>query len=163
MAGVGSSSINRDQGARPLIVHWLNDRGPLPGKTCRTSVRQILEKEGYPSDKIYKVAGKANTDPLCVDGPAMAPSRRVTITPRREAPPPDLKQLGRATGEWRLFGSLGRLTEVWRKRFARLTSEYDRTHSDSKRRQDRNERRDRKTLWQSRSAKSGARRRHPVP
>jgi chemotaxis protein MotB len=55
-------------------------------------VRQILEEEGYPSDKIYKVAGNANTDPLCVDGPAVAPSGRVTITLRREALPPDLQQ-----------------------------------------------------------------------
>lgn len=57
-------------------------------------MRQILEEEGYPSDNIYQVAGKADTDPLFADSPAMAPNRRVTITLRREAPPlpPDLQQ-----------------------------------------------------------------------
>ncbi len=57
------------------------------------SVRQILEEEGYPSGNIYKVAGKADTDPLFAEDPSMAPNRRVTITLMREAPPvpPDLQ------------------------------------------------------------------------
>ncbi|MGA7790690.1 MAG: flagellar motor protein MotB [Xanthobacteraceae bacterium] len=57
------------------------------------AVRQILEEEGYPSDQIYKVAGKAATEPLFLEDPTMAPNRRVTITLRREAPPlpPDLQ------------------------------------------------------------------------
>jgi chemotaxis protein MotB len=57
------------------------------------TVRQILEDEGYPSVKIYKVAGKAATDPLFPDDPSMAPNRRVTITLMSEAPsvPPDLQ------------------------------------------------------------------------
>ena len=57
------------------------------------SVRQILEVEGYPSSNIYKVAGKADTDPLFSEDLSMAPNRRVTITLMHEAPPipPDLQ------------------------------------------------------------------------
>jgi chemotaxis protein MotB len=51
------------------------------------TVRQILEEEGYPSANIYKVAGKADTDPLFSEDPSSAPNRRVTITLIREAPP----------------------------------------------------------------------------
>jgi chemotaxis protein MotB len=57
------------------------------------SVRGILEEEGLPSNNIYEVAGKADTDPLFPDDPYIAANRRVTITLMREAPPvpPDLK------------------------------------------------------------------------
>jgi chemotaxis protein MotB len=51
------------------------------------TVRQILEEEGYPSANIYKVAGKADTDPLFSGDQTIAPNRRVTITLIREAPP----------------------------------------------------------------------------
>jgi hypothetical protein len=51
------------------------------------AVRQILEAEGYPSANFYKVAGKADTDPLFPEDPSMAPNRRVTITLVREASP----------------------------------------------------------------------------
>jgi chemotaxis protein MotB len=51
------------------------------------TVRQILEKEGYPSANIYKVAGKADTDPLFAEDRSLAPNRRITITLIREAPP----------------------------------------------------------------------------
>ena len=56
------------------------------------AVRQILEQEGYPSGNIYKVAGKADTDPLFAEDPSLPPNRRITITLIREAPPlpPDL-------------------------------------------------------------------------
>ena len=50
-------------------------------------VRQILEVEGYPSANIYKVAGRADTDPLFPEDRSSAPNRRVTITLIREAPP----------------------------------------------------------------------------
>lgn len=58
-----------------------------------STVRQILEEEGYPSANIDKVAGTADTDPLFPEDPSMAPNRRVTITLIREAPPvpPDLR------------------------------------------------------------------------
>jgi chemotaxis protein MotB len=51
------------------------------------TVREILEKEGYPSANIYKVAGKADTDPLFPEDRSLAPNRRITITLVREAPP----------------------------------------------------------------------------
>jgi chemotaxis protein MotB len=56
------------------------------------AVREILEQEGLPSNNIYQVAGKADTDPLFPDDPYIAANRRVTITLMREAPPvpPDL-------------------------------------------------------------------------
>ena len=50
-------------------------------------VRKILEEEGYPSENIFKVAGKADTDPLFPEDPSVAPNRRVTITLIHEAPP----------------------------------------------------------------------------
>lgn len=57
------------------------------------AVRRILEEEGLPSNNVYEVAGKADTDPLFPDDPYIAANRRVTITLMREAPPvpPDLK------------------------------------------------------------------------
>lgn len=70
------------------------DYGPWNLSVDRAnSVRQILEEEGYPSANIYKVAGKANMDPLFPEDPFIAPNRRVTITLIREAPvvPPDLQ------------------------------------------------------------------------
>jgi chemotaxis protein MotB len=57
------------------------------------AVRQILEDEGLPTAHIFSVSGKADSDPLFPDDPAMAANRRVTITLMREDPPvpPDLK------------------------------------------------------------------------
>jgi chemotaxis protein MotB len=71
-----------------------SDYGPWNLSVDRAnSVRQILEENGYPSANIYKVSGKANTDPLFPEDPFIAPNRRVTITLIREAPPvpPDLQ------------------------------------------------------------------------
>jgi len=65
-----------------------SDYGPWNLSADRANaVRQILEQEGYPSANIYKVAGKADKDPLFPDDPSIAPNRRVTITLIREAPP----------------------------------------------------------------------------
>ena len=57
------------------------------------AVRKILEDEGYPSENITKVAGKADTDPIFPEDRSIAANRRVTITLIREAPPvpPDLQ------------------------------------------------------------------------
>ena len=64
------------------------DYGPWNLSVDRANtVRQILEEEGYPSANIYKVAGKADTDPLFPTDPSIAPNCRVTITLIREAPP----------------------------------------------------------------------------
>ena len=56
------------------------------------TVRQILEQAGYHSENIYKVVGKADTDPLFPEDRSIAANRRVTITLIHEAPPvpPDL-------------------------------------------------------------------------
>lgn len=51
------------------------------------AVREILSAEGLPSGNIFQVAGKADTDPLFPDNPALSPNRRVTITLMREEPP----------------------------------------------------------------------------
>ena len=62
--------------------------GPWNLSTDRAnSVRQILEEAGYPSANFYKVAGKADTDPLFPEDPSMIPNRRVTITLMHEASP----------------------------------------------------------------------------
>ncbi len=57
------------------------------------SVRQILEREGLPSNHIFAVSGKSDTQPLFPDDPSLAANRRVTITLMREDPPlpPNLK------------------------------------------------------------------------
>jgi len=57
------------------------------------TVRQILEREGLPGTHIFSVSGKADSEPLFPDDPALAANRRVTITLMREDPPlpPDLK------------------------------------------------------------------------
>lgn len=56
-------------------------------------VRQILEREGLPPAHVFSVSGKADSQPLFPDDPAMAANRRVTITLMREDPPlpPNLK------------------------------------------------------------------------
>jgi chemotaxis protein MotB len=51
------------------------------------AVREILAAEGLPSGNIFQVAGKADSDPLFPDNPALSPNRRVTITLMREEPP----------------------------------------------------------------------------
>jgi chemotaxis protein MotB len=57
------------------------------------AVRQILKREGLPTTHILTVSGKADTEPLFTDNPALAANRRVTITLMRESPPlpPGLK------------------------------------------------------------------------
>jgi chemotaxis protein MotB len=70
------------------------NNGPWNLSVDRAStVREILEEEGYPSNNIAKVAGKADTDPLFPEDPSIAANRRVTITLIREDPPlpPDLQ------------------------------------------------------------------------
>lgn len=53
--------------------------------------RQILQGAGVDADRIYQVAGKATSDPLYPDDPALPGNRRITIVLLREAPvlPPD--------------------------------------------------------------------------
>lgn len=53
--------------------------------------RQILQGAGVVPDRVYQVAGKANSDPLYPDDPTLAGNRRIAIVLLREAPvlPPD--------------------------------------------------------------------------
>ncbi len=57
------------------------------------TVRQILEREGLPTSHIFAVSGKADSQPLFPDDPALPANRRVTITLMKEDPPlpPNLK------------------------------------------------------------------------
>ena len=64
------------------------NHGPWSLSADRANVvRKILEEEGYPSENIFKVAGRADTDPFFPEDPSVAPNRRVTITLIHEAPP----------------------------------------------------------------------------
>ncbi len=53
--------------------------------------RQLLQGFGVDADRVYQVAGKANSDPLYPDDPMLAGNRRISIILLREAPvlPPD--------------------------------------------------------------------------
>ncbi len=55
------------------------------------AARQILQSAGVVSDRVYQVAGKANSDPLYPDDPTLAGNRRIAIILLREKPvlPPD--------------------------------------------------------------------------
>jgi chemotaxis protein MotB len=67
---------------------WRSGYGPWELSADRANaVRQILEEEGYHSENVYKVAGKAHTQPLFPEDPSLAPNRRITITLMSEAPP----------------------------------------------------------------------------
>lgn len=57
------------------------------------TVRQILEREGLPTNHVFSVSGKADSQPLFPDDPSLAANRRVTITLMKEDPPlpPNLK------------------------------------------------------------------------
>jgi chemotaxis protein MotB len=53
--------------------------------------RQLLQGFGVDPDRVYQVAGKANSDPLYPDDPMLAGNRRIAIILLRERPvlPPD--------------------------------------------------------------------------
>jgi chemotaxis protein MotB len=51
------------------------------------AVRRALKREGLPTSQVLSVTGKADTEPLFPDAPALAANRRVTITLMRENPP----------------------------------------------------------------------------
>jgi len=55
------------------------------------SSRGVLEDAGVDADRIYQVAGKANSEPLYADDPTLPGNRRIAIVLLREAPvlPPD--------------------------------------------------------------------------
>ena len=43
--------------------------------------------QGLPSDRIYEVAGRADSEPMFPDDPTLPGNRRIAITLLREAPP----------------------------------------------------------------------------
>jgi chemotaxis protein MotB len=49
--------------------------------------RRILSAQGIPSNRIYEVAGRADSEPLFADDPTVPGNRRIAITLLREAPP----------------------------------------------------------------------------
>ncbi len=49
--------------------------------------RRILMAQGVPSDRIYEVAGRADSEPMFPDDPTLPGNRRIAITLLREAPP----------------------------------------------------------------------------
>jgi chemotaxis protein MotB len=55
------------------------------------SSRSVLQDAGVDADRIYQVAGKANSDPLFPDDPTLPGNRRIAIVLLREKPvlPPD--------------------------------------------------------------------------
>lgn len=50
------------------------------------AARRILARRGLPSDRIYQVVGKADSEPLFPEDPHMAANRRLSIVLLREAP-----------------------------------------------------------------------------
>jgi chemotaxis protein MotB len=51
------------------------------------AARRILMAQGLPSDRIYEVAGRADSEPMFPDDPTLPGNRRIAITLLREAPP----------------------------------------------------------------------------
>jgi chemotaxis protein MotB len=49
--------------------------------------RRILASQGIDGERIYQVAGRADSEPLFPDDPTLPGNRRITITLLREAPP----------------------------------------------------------------------------
>lgn len=56
------------------------------------SARRILMAQGLPANRIYQVAGRADSEPMFADDPTLPGNRRIAITLLREAPalPADL-------------------------------------------------------------------------
>jgi chemotaxis protein MotB len=49
--------------------------------------RRILMAQGIPAERIYEVAGRADSEPMFPDDPTLPGNRRIAITLLREAPP----------------------------------------------------------------------------
>ena len=63
------------------------DAGDWPLSASRANAaREIIQGSGVDADRIYQVSGKANSDPLYPDDPALAGNRRIAIVLLREAP-----------------------------------------------------------------------------
>ncbi|MBI3437310.1 MAG: OmpA family protein [Proteobacteria bacterium] len=51
------------------------------------AARRVLMAQGIPADRIYEVAGRADSEPMFPDDPTLPGNRRIAITLLREAPP----------------------------------------------------------------------------
>jgi chemotaxis protein MotB len=51
------------------------------------AARRVLMAQGLPSNRIYQVAGRADSEPMFADDPTLPGNRRIAITLLREAPP----------------------------------------------------------------------------
>jgi chemotaxis protein MotB len=85
------------------IIDKLPNRVSISGHTARTdgsggsewgisaeranAARAVLQAGGLASDRIYEVAGKANSEPLLPEDPSASANRRLSIVLLREAPP----------------------------------------------------------------------------
>ncbi|MDX2234907.1 MAG: flagellar motor protein MotB [Hyphomonadaceae bacterium] len=50
------------------------------------AARRVVQASGIPQDRIYQVAGKADSEPLFPDDPTLPGNRRISVTLLREAP-----------------------------------------------------------------------------
>src|SRR5262249_9668614 len=50
------------------------------------AARRMLMQQGLPADRIYQVAGRADSEPMFPDDPTLPGNRRIAITLLREAP-----------------------------------------------------------------------------
>jgi chemotaxis protein MotB len=50
------------------------------------AARRVIQASGVPQDRIYQVAGKADSEPLFPDDPTLPGNRRISVTLLREAP-----------------------------------------------------------------------------
>lgn len=50
------------------------------------AARRVLQAAGVSQDRVYQVAGKADSEPLFPDDPTLPGNRRISITLLREAP-----------------------------------------------------------------------------
>jgi chemotaxis protein MotB len=90
------------------VINQLHNRITISGHTSATvgkvseddwalssaranASRTVLQDAGVDADRIYQVAGKANSDPLFPDDPTLPGNRRIAIVLLREKPvlPPD--------------------------------------------------------------------------
>ena len=76
----GHTSSVAGSGRASTAADW-----PLSANRADAS-RAILQQAGVDPDRVYSVAGKAGSDPLYPDDPALPGNRRIAIVLLREAP-----------------------------------------------------------------------------
>jgi len=76
----GHTSATRGSGRASAAGDWR-----LSSERANAS-RVVLQGAGVDADRVYQVSGKAGSDPLYPDDPALAGNRRIAIVLLREAP-----------------------------------------------------------------------------